>query len=353
MTQETIKWKLFSFSLLGRAKQLYAHTVGGIHGNWDELHDKFCLAFFPLSRIATLQIELLTFQQKEKETLGAAWARFLSLINTSPNLSLPDHVHLYHFHLGLRKEAALQLDVSSGGSFTHKIISEGKAILEKILENTPYTGIYDEFPKETVESSPDQQEEAHAIESKTSSNPSHDSVARKPPIEGTHDTSGDDEPHPSTFTFEIKVDPILGNITGNEELDYGISKDYLSVWSSQSLNTTVESKSALDLRGELMSISITTMTYSSLGEDMNCHEKESALPEIEDFINEHGSYFLTIPSNPSSYEKSLESIYNSTITCKINNPFLVPVNKIFEKVAIDAFVYHKFCKFRSVFELVL
>jgi hypothetical protein len=36
MTHETIKWKLFPFSLLGRAKQWYAHSVG-VHGNWDEL----------------------------------------------------------------------------------------------------------------------------------------------------------------------------------------------------------------------------------------------------------------------------------------------------------------------------
>ena len=62
-------------------------------------------------------------------TLGAAWARFSSLINTGPNLSLPDDVLLYHFHLGLSKEAALQLDLSLGGSFTHNYISEGKAIL--------------------------------------------------------------------------------------------------------------------------------------------------------------------------------------------------------------------------------
>ena len=33
MTQETIKWKLFSFSLLGRAKQWYAHTIGGVNGS--------------------------------------------------------------------------------------------------------------------------------------------------------------------------------------------------------------------------------------------------------------------------------------------------------------------------------
>jgi hypothetical protein len=37
MTKETIKWKLFSFSLLGRAKQWYDHAVGGVNGHWDEL----------------------------------------------------------------------------------------------------------------------------------------------------------------------------------------------------------------------------------------------------------------------------------------------------------------------------
>jgi hypothetical protein len=48
MTQETLKWKLFWFSLLGRAKKWYAHSVRDVNGNWDELRDKFCLALFPL-----------------------------------------------------------------------------------------------------------------------------------------------------------------------------------------------------------------------------------------------------------------------------------------------------------------
>jgi hypothetical protein len=155
MTHETIKGKLFPFSLLGRAKQWYAHTIGGVIGSWVKLRDKFCLAFYPLSRVAALRIEIFTVQQKEKKTLGAAWARFTNLINTGPNLSLPDQVLLNHFHLGLSKEAALHLDISSGSSFTHMTISERKAILEKILKNTPYTGIYDEF-LEVDESSPNQ-----------------------------------------------------------------------------------------------------------------------------------------------------------------------------------------------------
>jgi hypothetical protein len=67
---------------------------------------------------------------------------------------LPDHVLHYHFYRGLSKEAALHLDIASGGSFSHKLISEGKAILEKILKNTPYTSIFDEFPKEEKEIEP-------------------------------------------------------------------------------------------------------------------------------------------------------------------------------------------------------
>jgi len=141
------------------------------------------------------------------ETLGAAWARFISLINSGPNLSFSDHVLLHHFHLGFSKEAALHLDISSGGSFSHKTISEGKAILEKILENTPYTSIFDEFPEdEKVEPIPDQQEEADATKSEIPLNSSDDLAIKEPPIERTQHTLEDGEPHPSMFPFEIEED---------------------------------------------------------------------------------------------------------------------------------------------------
>jgi len=54
--------------------------------------------------------------------------------------------------------------------------SEGEAILHKILEKTPYAGIYDEFLEEEKEgeSSPEPKEEEHATESKISSNFSND-----------------------------------------------------------------------------------------------------------------------------------------------------------------------------------
>ena len=54
MTHETLKWKLFPFSLSEEAKQWYIRVVGCVNGSWIELRDRFCSAFFPLSRICAL-----------------------------------------------------------------------------------------------------------------------------------------------------------------------------------------------------------------------------------------------------------------------------------------------------------
>ena len=54
MSQETLKWKLFPFSLVGKAEQWYTHVRGTIH-DWEELRDDFCLSFSSASHIASLR----------------------------------------------------------------------------------------------------------------------------------------------------------------------------------------------------------------------------------------------------------------------------------------------------------
>ena len=73
---------------------------------------------------------------------------------------------------------------------------------------------------------------------------------------------------------------ILENTIGNEKLDHRIGEDYLPVWSSRPLINGLEVKPVLDLRGELMSISLTAMTHSSLADDLKCHEKEKCSPTL-------------------------------------------------------------------------
>ena len=65
-----------------------------------------CSTFFPIYHIASLRKEILDFRQDEKETLGTAWARFSQLTHAGPDLSIPDHVLLQHFWLGLNNDTA-------------------------------------------------------------------------------------------------------------------------------------------------------------------------------------------------------------------------------------------------------
>ena len=45
----------------------------------------------------------------------------------------------------------------SGGAFLHCSASEGREILRKILENTPYTSVRDDGPEDVVEETPEEE----------------------------------------------------------------------------------------------------------------------------------------------------------------------------------------------------
>jgi hypothetical protein len=65
-------------------------------------------------------------------------------------------------------------------------------------------------------------------------------------------------------------------------------------------------------------------------------------------IDEHGSYFMNISSNPCSYDKSPElTSLSNIVTYKISNPLMLFVHKNFERVVVDAYVYHKYYRSHS------
>jgi hypothetical protein len=151
MQHKIMKWKLFPFSLTGRAKDWYSITVRSVEGDYNILKEEFCLRYFHSSKIVKLRIEALSFEQREEESLGAAWARYTELISSGPDLGIPEAMHIQHFAYGLRTTSATFLDKASRGSFLHKTVSEAKAILDGILKNTEYTGVYEDLPEELRE----------------------------------------------------------------------------------------------------------------------------------------------------------------------------------------------------------
>ena len=61
MNQNTLRWKLFLFSLTERAKTWYYRTAVKVGGDWIQLKDEFCLFFF-LPKVIPCRIQLLTFE---------------------------------------------------------------------------------------------------------------------------------------------------------------------------------------------------------------------------------------------------------------------------------------------------
>jgi hypothetical protein len=105
--------------------------------SWDKNREKFCLTFFPMSRLVTMRLEIVSFKQLDKESLGTALARFTNSLASGPDIGIPEPILLQHFRMGLDEESAKFLYTSSGGSFSHLTLREGKDILGKILVNTP------------------------------------------------------------------------------------------------------------------------------------------------------------------------------------------------------------------------
>ena len=122
---------------MGKAKRWYKLTIGSRQGDWEALCSNFCLHFFSISRVVGLRLEVLSFKQEEKESLGMAWEHFKALINTSPNLAIQDPIRLQHFYMDLDRKTLKRLDMALGGLFLHVSTNLGRCILTKILENTP------------------------------------------------------------------------------------------------------------------------------------------------------------------------------------------------------------------------
>jgi len=104
--------------------------------------------------VVSLRKEVLSFKQKEQESLGTSWARFNDLITTCPDLAIQDPVLIQHFYMGLSKDSMNFLDMASRGVFLHLSARKARTILDKIIGLIPYTtSIHDELPKEEKKSS--------------------------------------------------------------------------------------------------------------------------------------------------------------------------------------------------------
>ena len=170
-------------------------------GDWEELRDDFCHSFSLTKRINSLPIDILDFEQLEKESIGVAWARFLCLLASSPDLSIPEDVSLGIFCSGLDMKSSLKLDIAAGDSFAQTTPAEVRAILDDFLGNSSFpTNQREPRRVESVSS----HESLSTIESEHSSFTSQYSSVEPSPEPRT---PKEEEIHPSEFSSRFEDDP--------------------------------------------------------------------------------------------------------------------------------------------------
>ena len=127
--------------------------------DWETLCSKFCLRFFPISKVVRLRKEVLNFRQLEEESLATSWDHINDIITTGPDLAISDLMLLQYFYMGLSKDSRESLDVASRGAFLYLSASEARSMLNRISGITPCTSIHNKLLEEEKESSPEQENE--------------------------------------------------------------------------------------------------------------------------------------------------------------------------------------------------
>ena len=126
----------------------------------------------------------------------------MDLYSFGPDLGIPSPILLQHFYLGLSDESTQFLNITSRGAFLHHSDSEVRAILDTILENSPYTDFHDDSPKEKDIPTPKKEEVSTA-----KSLPIPSKALAADPIPGPFlGTPKEEEIHSLELPFEFKED---------------------------------------------------------------------------------------------------------------------------------------------------
>jgi len=94
ISQESVRLRLFPFSLMGEACKWLAELPRKSITSWEELVTAFNVRFFPPSKMMTLQDIIQSFKRLEGESIHETWLQFKMLVLQFPTHGLPDNVLL-------------------------------------------------------------------------------------------------------------------------------------------------------------------------------------------------------------------------------------------------------------------
>ncbi|XP_066163392.1 uncharacterized protein [Oryza sativa Japonica Group] len=134
VSPDTIRLRLFLFSLLGRAKQWFYANHAAVN-TWDKCYTAFLSKFFPMGKTNALRGRILSFQQTRDGSIPEAWECLQEYVAACPHYGMDDWLILQNFYNGLTPMSRDHLDTAAGGAFFSKTVQGAVELIEKMVSN--------------------------------------------------------------------------------------------------------------------------------------------------------------------------------------------------------------------------
>ncbi|KAF8742591.1 hypothetical protein HU200_013582 [Digitaria exilis] len=135
----TIRLKLFPFSLLGKVKEWFYTNKESFENTWQKCVDAFLTKFFPVGKTNTLRGQITGFQQHGSELVLEAWERLQEYVTACPHHGMEEWLIAQNFFHGLTRRSQEYLDAAAGGAFLALDVPATKALIEKIATHQSWT----------------------------------------------------------------------------------------------------------------------------------------------------------------------------------------------------------------------
>jgi len=131
---ESVKLRLFPFSLSGKAKQWFYQSKEAVN-TWDKCSTAFLANFFPMSKTNALRGKISNFQQTSLESIPEAWERLQEYIRACPHHGMEDWLVLQNLYEGFTPMSKGHVDAAAGGAFLSLTIENATTLIEKMVAN--------------------------------------------------------------------------------------------------------------------------------------------------------------------------------------------------------------------------
>ncbi|XP_058211544.1 uncharacterized protein LOC131323714 [Rhododendron vialii] len=135
-SEESVKLRLFSFSLKDKAKAWLNSLPSGSITSWDTLVKKFLSKFFSMSKTTSLRREITDFCQEEHEKFYESWERFKDLILKCPPHGFETWRLVQFFYNGLTQSSRNMLESMNRGGFLNLRGDAAYEFLENLSERS-------------------------------------------------------------------------------------------------------------------------------------------------------------------------------------------------------------------------